>query len=161
MSMYKCFNHRNIIMLECWNWTKDKVVWWWENWTNGKFTFDKHNQPLWKNWKNGCHFVNMHHMEKFQITDPHPQKFWSGFLSVDGNGISALAIMNKLKNSCHFVNLYALYRKISNYRPQSLDLWFLHESPVCSFTLPDIFLLFSSEYLCAAVYFERSTTEVH
>ena len=25
--------------------------------------------PLWKN-KNGCHFVNMCHTEKFQITDP-------------------------------------------------------------------------------------------
>ena len=44
-------------------------------------------------------------MEKFQITDPHPKVWVSSFLSVDRNGISALAIMKKLKNGCHFVNI--------------------------------------------------------
>ena len=39
---------------------------------------------------NGCHFVNIDHMEKFQITDP-PQSLGLqfSFLSVDGNGISS------------------------------------------------------------------------
>ena len=35
-----------------------------------------------------------------------PPKVWvSGFPSVKGNGISALAIMKKLKNGCHFINI--------------------------------------------------------
>ena len=43
-------------------------------------------------------------MEKFQITNP--LKVWvSGFLNVDRNGISASAIMKKLKNGHHFVNI--------------------------------------------------------
>ena len=29
----------------------------------------------------------------------------SSFLSVDGNGISASAIIKKLKNGCHFINI--------------------------------------------------------
>ena len=37
MSMYKCFTCRTIIILECWNWTKDKVVLWWGHWTKRKF----------------------------------------------------------------------------------------------------------------------------
>ena len=56
-----------------------------------------------KKLKNDCHFVNIDHMEKLQITDP--QSLVSGFLSVDRNGISLLAIMKKLKNGCHFVNI--------------------------------------------------------
>ena len=47
----------------------------------------------------------MHHMEKCQITDL-PKVRVSSFLSVNGNGISALAIMKKSKNSCHFVNMH-------------------------------------------------------
>ena len=42
--------------------------------------------------KNGCHFINIDHMEKFQITDP-PKVWVSGFPSVNRNGISVLAIM--------------------------------------------------------------------
>ena len=35
-----------------------------------------------------------------------PPKVWvSGFLSVNRNGISALAIMKKLKNCSHFINI--------------------------------------------------------
>ena len=35
-----------------------------------------------------------------------PPKVWiSGFPIVDGNGISVLAIMKKLKNGCHFFNI--------------------------------------------------------
>ena len=36
---------------------------------------------------------------------PTPQSLGSGFLSVDGNGISVLAIMKKLKNGYHFINI--------------------------------------------------------
>ena len=58
---------------------------------------------LCKNLKNGHNFVNMHCMEKFQITDP-PQVWVSSFPSVNENRISALAIMKKLKNGHNFVN---------------------------------------------------------
>ena len=44
-------------------------------------------------------------MKKFQITDPTPKVWVSGSLSVDGNGISVSAIMEKLKKGCHFVNI--------------------------------------------------------
>ena len=57
-----------------------------------------------KKLKNGCHFVNIDHTEKFQITDP-PKIWVSSCPSVDGNGISALATMKKLKNGCHFMNI--------------------------------------------------------
>ena len=36
---------------------------------------------------------------------PTPQIWVSGFPSVNGNGISVLAIMKKLKNGHHFVNI--------------------------------------------------------
>ena len=67
--------------------------------------------------ENGCHFINIDHMEKFQIINEmaaifnffimaNPPKVWvSSFLSVDGNRISLLAIMKKLKNGCHFINI--------------------------------------------------------
>ena len=57
-----------------------------------------------KKLKNGSHFANIDCTEKFQITDP-PKVWVSGFLRVDGNGISASAIMKKLKNVSHFVNI--------------------------------------------------------
>ena len=42
--------------------------------------------------------------KNFQL--PTPTKVWvSGFLSVDGNGISVSVIMKKLKNGCHFFNI--------------------------------------------------------
>ena len=44
------------------------------------------------------------HMEKFQITD-RPKVWVSGFMGVNGNGISASAIMKKLKKGHHFVNI--------------------------------------------------------
>ena len=49
-----------------------------------------------KKLKNGCHFVNIDHTEKFQITDP-PKAWISGCLSVNRNGISASAIMKNWK----------------------------------------------------------------
>ena len=50
-----------------------------------------------KKLKNGQYFVNACHTEKFQIT-ASPLVWVSGFLSVNGNKILALAIMKKLKN---------------------------------------------------------------
>ena len=67
MSMCKCFKQRNIIILECWNWTKDEVIWWWGKWTNGKFALGKWNISIGYWSINGHHFLNMHHTEKFQI----------------------------------------------------------------------------------------------
>ena len=58
-----------------------------------------------KKLKNGCHFFNIDHTENFPITNPPPKVWVSSFLSVDRNGISALAIMKKLKNGCHFFNI--------------------------------------------------------
>ena len=57
-----------------------------------------------KKLKNGCHFINIDHTEKFQITVP-PQSLGLRFLGVSRDGISVLAIMKKLKNGCHFVNI--------------------------------------------------------
>ena len=98
--------------------------------------------------KNGCHFININCIENFQIIDP--LKVWvSGFLSVDGNGISVSAIMRKLKNGCHFINIDHVEKfQITNPPPGSISI-FMHgytfmlgyfpcESPMCSFTLPDI-----------------------
>ena len=41
--------------------------------------------------KNFHFFINIDHTEKFQITDP-PKVWVSSFLSVNGNGISVLAL---------------------------------------------------------------------
>ena len=57
-----------------------------------------------KKLKNSCHFFNIDHTEKFQITTP-PKDWISGFPSVDRNGISVFTIMKKLKNGCHFFNI--------------------------------------------------------
>ena len=57
-----------------------------------------------KKLKNASHFININCMEKFQITDP-PIVWVSGFLSVNRNGISALAIMKKLKNCSHSMKM--------------------------------------------------------
>ena len=57
-----------------------------------------------KKLKNGCHFFNIDYTENFSITEP-PKVWVSGFPSVNGNGISASAIMKKLKNGCHFFNI--------------------------------------------------------
>ena len=56
--------------------------------------------PLWQSWK----MVTILLISIVQkISNYWPPKFWvSGFLSVDRNGISASAIMKKLKNVCHF-----------------------------------------------------------
>ena len=70
MGTHKCFKHKNIIRLECWNWTKDEVVWWWGNWTNWNLHLGNRILAL------DCHFVNMCHAEKFQIADPLSLVLW-------------------------------------------------------------------------------------
>ena len=52
-------------------------------------------------------------------------KVWvSGFLSVNGNGISASAIMKNLKNGHYFVNIDHMVKFQITDPPQSLGLWF-------------------------------------
>ena len=76
-----------------------------------------------KKLKNGCHFININHIEKIQITDT-PKVWVSSFLNVDGNGISLSAIMKKLKNGCHFVNINHIEKIQITTIPQSLGLQF-------------------------------------
>ena len=76
-----------------------------------------------KKLKNGCQFFNIDHTEKFQITNL-PKVWISGFVSVDGNGISVSAIMKKLKNGCHFFNIDCIENFQITDPPQSLDLQF-------------------------------------
>ena len=76
-------------------------------WVSGFLSVDRNGilvLAIMKKLKNGHHFININHMETFQITDP-PKVWVSGFLSVDRNGILVLAIMKKLKNCHHFVNI--------------------------------------------------------
>ena len=78
----------------------------WTNWKVGKLNQQKIHicgyvdgismLAIMKKLKNGCHLVNIDRTEKFQITDP-PKVWVSGFLSVDGNGISVSAIMKKIE----------------------------------------------------------------
>ena len=60
------------------------------------------------------------------ITEPSPppQVWVSGFLSVNGNRISALAIMKKLKNGCHFIYINHMENFQITDLSQSLGLWF-------------------------------------
>ena len=90
-----------------------------ENWTNWKFR--KLNQQkirissslsvngisvlaIKKKLKNGHHFININHMEKYQISNS-PKVWVSSFQNVNGYGISALTIIKKLKNGHYFVNI--------------------------------------------------------
>ena len=141
MSMHKCFKHRHIITLECWDWTKDKVVWWRETETmdnvhlgNGILV-----SAIMKKSKNGCHFINMLIQKNFKLLTPTQKKFSYGFLSVHGNGIngiSVLAIMKKSKNGCHFINIY-IVRK-------NFKLW----------TRPKFrSLVYPTNHLCVALHF--------
>ena len=77
--------------------------------------------------KNGCHFFNINRMEKFSITNP-PKVWVSGFLSVNRNRISVLAIMKKLKNGCHFLNINRTEKFPITNPPWSLGLWFFRVS---------------------------------
>ena len=59
-----------------------------------------------KKLKNGYNFINIDHMEKFQINKPPPQSLGiQVFPSVNRNRISASAIIKKLKNGYHFINI--------------------------------------------------------
>ena len=68
-----------------------------------------------KDLKNGYHFINIDHTRKISNYCTFPKVWVSGFLSVDGNRISAVGHYEKdLKNGCHFINIDHT-RKISNY----------------------------------------------
>ena len=56
-----------------------------------------------KNWKMAAILLISIIQKNFKL--PTSKVWVSGFLSVDGNRISVLAIMKKLKNGCHFINI--------------------------------------------------------
>ena len=131
MPMHKCFKHRNIIMLECRNWTKDEVVW-----TNGKFAFWKWNISVGhyekiEKWPPFHKYALYGKFSNYQHPPP-PKVSVSGFLSDNGNRTSVLVIMKKLKNGCHFINMHSTenFLKITDHplplpsTPKSLGLWF-------------------------------------
>ena len=73
-----------------------------------------------KKLKNGHHFINIDHMENFQITDP--SKVWvSGFPNVIRNRISESAITEISKKWLPFCK-YQSYRKFSNYHPPKVRI---------------------------------------
>ena len=114
--------------LECWNWTKVKVVWWWGNWTNGKFALRNRisASAIMKKSKNGHHFININHeyRKSSNYWPPPPQVWIYSFPSVNRNGISLLAIMEKSKNGCHFININHTEKCQITDPPQSLGLQF-------------------------------------
>ena len=79
---------------------KSLGLWFSEGWRKQNISVS-HYEKL----KNGCYFINIDHIDKFQITNP-PKIRVSSFLSVNGNEISVLAIMKKMKNGHHFINSY-------------------------------------------------------
>ena len=128
MSTYKCFRHRNIIKLACCepkmkrcddgeteptenhlgmgylhqaSWGDDGETEPTENHLGNGISAS----GIMKKLTNGHHFINMHHMENFQITDP-PKVWVSGFLSVHRNRILVSAIKKKSKNVHHFVTMH-------------------------------------------------------
>ena len=76
-----------------------------------------------KKLKNGYHIVNINCMKNFQITNPSPKGWVFGFPDVDGNGISASAILKKLKNCQYIINIDRM-EKVQITDPPSLGLWF-------------------------------------
>ena len=103
-----------------------------------------------KKLKNGCHFVNIDCTEKFQITDP--AKVWvSGFPSVNGNGISSktgdanfhflpeFSFGSFFPITHHRFHFNICVATLKTFMRGHLCISGLsHESPMCSFTLPDI-----------------------
>ena len=82
------------------------------------------------------------HKKKFQNTEPPLPKVWvSGFPSVDGNGISVLAIMKTLKNGHHFVNVNHMEKlQITDPSPKFWSLVY----PMCHPCVVLHFLIFST-----------------
>ena len=92
--------------------TPPKVLWFSECQWKWNISID-HYEKI----ENDCHFFNIDCMENFQITNA--PKF-SGFLSVNGNGISASAIMKKLKMTA--ISLISIVQK--NFKlPISPKVW--------------------------------------
>ena len=85
----------------------------------------------------GSHFINIHYMEKFQIIDPPSPQVWVSGFQVSTETEYQHQPLWKIEKWLPS-HKYASYGKNSNYWPsQSLGP---HESPMCSFTLPDIFV---------------------
>ena len=64
-----------------------------------------------KKLKNGCHFVNMDHTEKFQMTDPQNLGFW--FFECRWKWNISVGHYEKIEKWLPFCK-YGSYRKISN-----------------------------------------------
>ena len=97
----------SIETLSCLNVATELRMKWCEPMENLHFGNGISVSAIMKKSKNGRHFINMHCMESFQITNTPPKVSVSGFLSDNGNRISVLVIMKKLKNGCHFINMHS------------------------------------------------------
>ena len=102
--------------------------------------------------KNGHHFVNMHQTENIQITDL-PKAWASGFLSDDGNRISALAIMKKSKNGCHFINMNHMENDQITIPPKFGSLVY-NMSDLCVVYTSWYFFIYSYFSFCWIFFFE-------
>ena len=100
---------------------------------------------------NGCHFININHTEKFQITDPST-KFGSLVFRVstdmeyhwkigDANFLFSefsIGLFFPVTHPRFHFNIYA-WLHLEHLCVEHLCISGLpHESPMCSFTLPDI-----------------------
>ena len=76
-----------------------------------------------KKLKNGHHFININHIENFQIINP-PKVWVSSFLSVNKNRISALAIMKKIEKWPPFHKYRSYGKKFQVTDSLKFCLWF-------------------------------------
>ena len=77
-----------------------------------------------KKLKNGCHFLNMHYMEKFQIT-VLPQSLGLWFSKCQQKWNISVGHYEKIENGHHFVNMHHTAKfQITEPHPKSFGLWF-------------------------------------
>ena len=90
-------------------------------------------------------------MENFQITEP-PKVWVPSFPSVNGNGISALAIMKKLKNGCHIININHTEKfQITDPPPKFGSPIY----PISQLCVVLHFLIFVQLVICTLAYFSK------
>ena len=87
--------------------------------------------------ENDHHFINMHCMENFLITDtPPPQSLGLWFSECQWKWDICISRYEKIKKCCHFI------QKNFKLPPRPKKVWVCglpYESPMYSITLPDIF----------------------
>ena len=94
--------------------------------------------------------------QNFQFTNP-PKVWVSSFPSVDGNGKLVSAITENGKNGCSFPKMHPRTKLpitnppkvwVSPWKCPRAKVFILpHESPMCSFTLPNIIFIHKQQYL--------------